>query len=87
MLKIKVDIERITLDDVIALEERASLKTMRDIIDRFTVGEDGNYLDFPEAVKVVGAIKMSDLKEVSKQFADAMKGVAAEALPPTGSGG
>ena len=87
MLKLKVDVERITLDDVIALEERASLKTLRDIIARFVVDEAGQYLPNDVAVRTVGSLKMSEVKDVAAQFAEAMKGVAADALPPTGSGG
>ena len=87
MLKLKVDVDRITLDDVISLEERASMKTMRDIIARFVVDDKGEYYPHAEAVKLVGGLKMSEVKDVATQFADAMKGVAAEALPPNGSGG
>lgn len=85
-MKIKVDLDRITLDDVIALEEKQSSKTMKDILARFVLGENDEYLPYDQALLQVGKLTMRELKEVSTQFADAMKGMQNEALPNSGSG-
>jgi hypothetical protein len=85
-MKLKVDLDRITLDDVIALEEKQSAKSMKFILARFVINEAGEYMPTDEAIKAVGALTMRELRDVSSQFAEAMKGAQSEAVPPTGSG-
>jgi hypothetical protein len=86
MLKLRVDVERITLNDVIALEEKTSLRIMRDIIARFVTDDSGAYLEHAAAIELVGSLPMSEVKEVAAQFAEAMKGAQNAALPPNGGG-
>ncbi len=84
MIQIRVDIDRVTLDDVIALEDNKSVRTMRDILARFVTNEAGEYLPLEEAKQVLGKLNMREVKDVASKFADAMKGAAE--VPPNGGG-
>jgi hypothetical protein len=85
-IKIKVDLDRLTLGDLIALEENKGIKTMRDIISRFMTDDAGEYLEFDAAQKILNETSVNGIKTISEQFADAIKGVQSNALPPDGSG-
>jgi hypothetical protein len=82
-IHLKVDLERLTLDDVIALEE-GQLKTsqMRDLLARFVVDSGGNYLPEAEAQKQLGRLNVAQVKQVAEAFAEQLREQQDTAVPP-----
>ncbi len=84
----KERMEELPLDSAIALEdmqlgENVHLRTMRDLFAHFLTAEDGAYLPDAEAQRRLGKLRINELKEVGKQFSDAVK----EGVIPPASGG
>ncbi len=84
----KERMEELPLDSAIALEdmqlgENVHLRTMRDLFAHFLTAEDGAYLPDAEAQRCLGKLRINELKEVGKQFSDAVK----EGVIPPASGG
>lgn len=72
---VKVDINAMTLDDLIALNDPEMLRDfriMRNFIARFMAGEDGKILPDEEARKIAGAIKLGELKGLLEQITTAV---------------
>ena len=71
-IEIRVNEERlselVTVDELIGLEE-GKIKTMRDVLAKFVVGENGNFLEEEEGRKAIGRMTIAQLKESSLQFA------------------
>lgn len=80
--------ERMTLNDMIALEEMAAGKfqarKLRDILARFVVTESGTYMPDEEAQALIGELPISDLKDVAEQFGRAVEAFTQESVPPGG---
>ena len=58
----KIDADRLTLNDLIALEEEnTSPRFQRDFLARFAVDKDGNYLDENEARELIGNLTFGEL--------------------------
>jgi DNA-binding transcriptional regulator LsrR (DeoR family) len=85
IINIKVDLDRFTLDDVIAMESR-SAASLRDTIAKCLLDANGNFMETNEARKVIGGLTLRELQTVSAQFAQAMGAAKDDALPPIGSG-
>ena len=80
-LLLKVDLDRLTLDDMIALDEgNASPRFLREFLSHFMIDEKGEFLSEDEAVIQAGKLSMSDVKRAVDQFS---KEVDAEAINPT----
>jgi len=81
-IEIRVNEERlselVTVDELIGLEE-GKIKTMRDVLAKFVVGENGNFLEEEEGRKAIGQMTIAQLKESSLQFARMAEGAA---VPP-----
>lgn len=86
-VELKIDENRITLDDLIRLEEGDnSTRFLRDLFSRFLVDEDGDYLPMDEAVRVMGQMTMGDVLQVKEQFVAFMSSLKERAVPPEQGG-
>lgn len=86
-IELKIDENRITLDDLIRLEEGDnSTRFLRDLFARFLVDESGEYLPEDEAVHVMGRMTMADVLQVKEQFVAFMGGLKERAVPPEQGG-
>jgi len=73
-IRFQVDPDRLTLDDLIALEEESqSPRFIRDFMARFVVDDKGEYLEEGAAQKIVGALTLSELSGAAEQFKDAVE--------------
>jgi hypothetical protein len=80
-LLLKVDLDRLTLDDMIALDEgNASPRVLREFLSHFMVDDKGKFLPEEKAIKQAGQLSMSDVKTAVEQFS---KEVDTEAVNPT----
>ena len=83
-LRLQVDPDRITLDDLIAVEESTSSgKSMRDLLCRFAVNGTDQPLELVEARKIVGAMTIRQVRDALGQFSQAMQQLREVAVPPT----
>jgi hypothetical protein len=85
-VKLKIDTDLLTLDDMIALESGFNARTMRDVFARFVVDEKGKSPPEAEARAAVGKLTLKELKDVAQQFSEAMKDMQASAVPPPSGG-
>lgn len=80
-LLLKVDLDRLTLDDMIALDEgNASPQFLRDFLSHFMIDDKGKFLPEEKAIKQAGQLSMSDVKRAVDQFG---KEVGDQAINPT----
>ena len=81
--------ERMTLNDLIALEEMAAGKfrarDLRDILARFVVDGTG-YMPEDEAQALIGGLTLSELPTVAEQFVQAVEAFTRENVVPPGGG-
>ena len=85
MLKFRITSNLITLGDLIALEDK-SLITMRNIMAKCLVDDNGEAVPLPQAVERLNAVTLADLSDTAEQFRRAMEAMKTSAIPPTGSG-
>jgi hypothetical protein len=86
-VQLKIDENRITLDDLIKLEEgETSIRFMRDLFSRFLVDENGEYLPDEEAIRAMGALYLNDLLQVKEKFIQFVNGLKERAVPPEQGG-
>ena len=84
---LRVDLERLTLDDVIAVEEgQMKTRQMRDLLARFVIGANGAYLPEAEAQQALGALSVAQVREVAEVFAEQLR-EQQESAVPNASGG
>lgn len=87
MIRLKIDENRLTLDDLIRLEEGdTGMRFMRDLFARFVTDEGGEYLTELEARKAMGGLTIGEVMQVKDQFMSFMDGMKERAVPP-GLGG
>lgn len=87
-VELRIDENRITLDDLIRLEEGdTSIRFMRDLFSRFLVDENGEYLPDEEAIRTMGALYLNDLLQVKDEFIRFVNGLKERAVPPEQGGG
>lgn len=85
---VRVDIEELTLDDLVALEEGSvSTRILRDLISRFLVDDDGNPIPEEDAIKIAGKMRMREMKEVATALTDEIKRIKDETIPPVNAVG
>ena len=82
LLKIAVSDDRLTIGDLIALEE-GKMAGIRDVFARLAVDDKGEYLGLDEGRALVSHMTLRQLKEQAAALAEAVKG----AVPPTSAGG
>ena len=81
-IKIALDPERLTVNDLVELEGgNLSIRTMRDLLARFVVDAQGKYLEHEEGVKVIGQLNMTELKEVTAQISKEVERLQEELSP------
>lgn len=85
-MKIVIDPERITLDDLIALEEGETMKLrrMRSILAKCAVDDNGSPI--PNAESVLGQLTLVELKKAIAAFRQALTDYQGEAVSPTTGG-
>lgn len=84
-MKLKADLDLLTLDDLIAFEDASQMKAreMRDLLARFATDDTGAIL-VPDAARVaIGKLTLGELRDTIAQFGDALKELQARAIPPT----
>lgn len=84
-----VDPERLTLDDLIELEESGgaiSMRRARDLLSDFLVNGSGLPVPKEEAVKVVGGFNLLEVRDAVDKFIAAANELGG-ALVPEASGG
>ena len=81
----KVDTKRLTLGDLIALENQ-KMSEMVKILARCLTNEKGEYYEFDAAHEIILAIPLDEFKGVADQFGESMKVIKEGAIPPTGGG-
>lgn len=69
-INLKIDGERLTLDELIALEEKTTMRAIeaRDLLARFVQDETGAFMEEQQARKALGALTITELFEVLRQF-------------------
>jgi hypothetical protein len=86
-LRLQVDNDRLTIDDLIALEDgNASMRFMRDFLARFVVGENGEFLPEADARVAVGALSLAQMRQAVDQFMAGVKGLQETTIPPASGG-
>jgi len=68
-LKFVVDADRITLEELINMQS-GDLRAMRDVLAHCLMGEDGEYIDYEQAKRTIGQIKLSEVKATAAQFVE-----------------
>lgn len=81
-INIKVDQNRlgdlVSVDEFLGMQD-GDFKTIINIVSRFVVDANGNYLEPAEGRKLIGALSMNQLKEIAATFTD---GAGKAAVPP-----
>ena len=68
-IKFQVDADRLTLNDLIALEEEnSSPRFQRDFLARFVVDNKGKYIEEETARQMVGNLSMTELVKALEGF-------------------
>lgn len=81
-IRLKVDPDRITVDDVIALEDgNVKTRAARDLIAKFVVDETEQYLSDEEARKVIGRLSLAQLMEVGKVLGTKIQEMMGQMVP------
>ena len=85
---LKIDPARITLDDLIAIEEAATIsaRELKKLVGKFLTDEAGNYLPEADAMNEAGKLSYVQLKETVKQFGEGIKKLENSAVPPVNGG-
>jgi len=65
----------VSIDDWIGFEER-NIKSQRDVLAWFVVDENGEYVDYDIALKMIGKLPLSQLGELVNDFAEALADAA-----------
>ena len=85
----KINPERMTLGDRIALEESSQGMTsrqQRDVLARHMVNEAGEFMEFEDACKVLNSVTMARLNDIVAQFSEAIQALSGALVPPTSGG-
>lgn len=81
----KIDPNRMTLGDRIALEESAEGMTsrqQRDILARHLVDEEGEFLEFEASCRILNALTMTQLNDTVAKFFEAIQALSGIFVPP-----
>ena len=79
----KIDPERITVDDLIAIEEGITkTRAARDLLARFVTDESGNFLEEAEAKAFIGKLNVSNLAQLATELQASVKELQNKLVPP-----
>jgi hypothetical protein len=73
-ITLKFDENRITLGDLLRLEERANLRATMEVLSNHMVNGDGEYLPAEEGFKALEGMTVVELRRASEAFVEAAKG-------------
>ena len=82
-MKVIIDLQKLTLDDLIELEGGANYRVMRRVIGRFVVDDAGQPAEQEQAEKYAGNLTIAQLKAVNAEISGALSGT----ISPEASGG
>ena len=82
-VKVKIDPERLTINDRIAIEERGNLswRQLRDLVARFVVNESGEFLEPKDAREAVGELTELQFLSMLGELKAAMDDFSRSLLP------
>jgi len=84
-IKIRIVKGVLSWGDLIDLETPTQ-RTVVNVMAKFVVGEDDEFLPHDEALKLLRSVPDSEIEDVISQFQTAMKGYKEAVIPPTGGG-
>jgi hypothetical protein len=87
-IQFKIDPERLTLGDLVTLEDfkSATWRERREMLANNMVDEQGNFIDYAEARGIISRLPVAQLGAASEAFQEAVKALTEKQLPPkTGS--
>jgi hypothetical protein len=82
-VKLVIDLQKLTLDDLINLEDGANYRTMRQLIGRFVTDDAGEPVSQAQAEQYAGSLTIGQIKNVNEQISASLSGV----ISPEASGG
>lgn len=88
-ITIKVSFDKLTLDDLVAIEEGdQSAKFVRSILSRFIVDEatGDHYPDQAQSIKAAGKLSVTEALSVVNEIAKQVQELKAAKIPPTSGG-
>lgn len=89
-ITLKVDNERLTFGDLLALEDaqdgKHAFHGLGQIICRFMVDEHDNFLDEAVALEMLKPLSMTQINKIAEQFATAVTEAQKSAVPLAKSG-
>lgn len=86
-MKIKVDLDRLTLDELIEMEDGVyKTKGLKQFISRFAVDENGEFLDDGAAKAATGGLSLTEAKKLVTEINDIVQGFAKTAVPDPSEG-
>ena len=84
-MKVRIDVDEITLDDLIELEA-PTLRFMKAFLARFLVDEAGASVPEVEAQAQIGKLKMKEINGFIEQVKASVEEAVGNAVPPRKSG-
>lgn len=87
-LTLKIDPERMTLNDLVMLEtgKLASAVALRQFVSRFVTGPGGEFVDNETALAQAGELTLSELRAVMEQLGETVTNLQEAAVPPASGG-
>jgi hypothetical protein len=80
--KLQVDLDSITLNDLVMLEDpNATATQVRDFLARCVVDNDGNPMGQEKAIELVGTMPLSKLRVFTAQLSEQLRDLSE--VPPT----
>lgn len=90
-INLNIDADKITLDDLIMVDELTSGKIparqLKGFVARLIVGNDGVPLPEAEAMQTAGKMTMAELRQAFEAISGKVRELQATAVPPETSGG
>ena len=87
-IRLHLDADRMTWDDMISLDEWADLseRKRRDLLARFLIDDEGQFLDGEKARNLLGALPLTQIGQVRDALQVAIKEYTGAAVPNPSSG-
>lgn len=85
-IKLQVDIDRVTLQQLIDLESAVKIVEIRDALAPFAVDENNQPLEIEQAKQLVGNMTIRQMREATDTLLKDMKDTSEKAVPPDNSG-
>jgi hypothetical protein len=85
-INIQVDQDRmsklVTIDEYLALTD-GDVRTMVNVLSKFVIGDNGEYLDEKDGRKLIGSLTIDGMREVVAKFVSASEDIVVH--PSTGA--